>query len=113
MRNMTINLQALSLNTSFDLLEVSLRKRYINGEVTDDFDTVYKALVNYEPIEIKVNENGANFQDSDSVIAHKHAGSPLKVSFENCIISVSPKSQYELMIRGTADKANVAKPKQA
>lgn len=66
-------------------MEVSRRKQYKDGEVTDSFDTVYKVLINYEPIEIKVDDNGSIIKQSDAVIAYKEAGTPLKVSFENCL----------------------------
>lgn len=113
MRSMTINLENLSQQQSFDLLEVSQRRKYINGEPSEENDTVYKVLINYEPIEIKINDSGAIVQEAETVETYKQAGTPLKVTFEKCTITVSPKNQYELMIRGTASKATVTKPKQS
>ena len=113
MRNLSINLKAFSQSNSFDLLEVSQRKRFINGEVSNEYDTVYKVLINYEPIEIKVNDGGSIMSEVETVNAYKQTGTPLKVSFDNCLILITPKNQYELMVRGTADKATVTKPKQA
>lgn len=113
MRNLNINLKSYSQSNSFDLLEVTQRKKFINGEVSNEYDTVYKVLINYEPIEIKVNDDGAITREAETVAAYKQSGTPLKATFENCQIIISPKNQYELMIRGTAEKAIVAKPKQA
>lgn len=113
MRNLTINLKAFSQSNSFDLLEVSQRKRFINGEASNEYDTVYKVLINFEPIEIKINDGGGIMSEAETVTAYKQSGTPLKASFDNCLISISPKNQYELMVRGTAEKASVVKPKQA
>lgn len=113
MKKIMVNLKVFTQNNSFDLLEVSQRKRFINGEASTEYDTVYKVLINFEPIEIKINDDGAIMNEAETVTAYKQSGTPLKASFDNCLISISPKNQYELMVRGTADKATVTKPKQA
>ncbi|AGN24529.1 hypothetical protein K0810_06330 [Erysipelothrix rhusiopathiae] len=111
MRNITSTLESYTSLSHFELLEVSRRKQYIGGEATDTFDTVYKALINYEPTEIRVEDDGKIMQDASKVISYVQAGTPLKVSFEDCLITISPKSQYELGIRGVASKATITVPK--
>ena len=105
MRNITIALESYTNTKEFELLEVSRRKQYVDGEATDNFDTVYKVLINYEPTEIRVSDDGKIMQDADKVHDYVQGGVPLRVSFEKCKIMVSPKSQYELAVRGSAVKA--------
>lgn len=112
MRNITSTLESFTQVNTFELLEVSQRKQYINGEATDTMDTVYKVLINYEPTEIRIADDGGICKDAHKVLAYVQAGTPLKVSFENCMITIYPKSQYELAVRGTASKAIVTTPKQ-
>lgn len=111
MRNLQISLSSYCTSNEFELLEVSRRRRYRDGEPIEKYDTVYKALINYEPTEIKIEGETDILQEADKVIAYVQAGRPLKVVFTDCSITVFPKSQYELAIRGTASKADVTTPK--
>lgn len=105
MRNLTLPLENYTVNDEFELLEVSRRRQYLNGEPTETFDTVYKVLISYEPIEVRIADEGSPVS-AEKVLAYTQAGQPLKVSFEGGMISISPKSQYELSVRGTASKIN-------
>lgn len=108
MKKMTINLEAFTKYEEFELLDVSRRKQYKDGEATENFDTVYQTLINYEPIDIRINDDGAIAEQADLVRASRQDGEPLLISFDNCLITVSPKSQYELAVRGTAQKATLS-----
>jgi hypothetical protein len=101
MRNLTLPLEIYSQNKEFDLLEVSRKRHYEGGEVTDKFYTSYKTLINYEPTEVRIEDEGSPVSP-EKVLAFMQAGQPLKVSFDNAMITINPKSQYELSVRGTA-----------
>lgn len=107
MRNITIALESYTSIKEFELLEVSRRKQYVDGEATDSFDTVYKVLINYEPTEVRIADDGKIMQRADEILEYVQGGVPLKVSFEKCKVTISPKSQYELAIRGNATKATI------
>lgn len=105
MRVLNTTLESFTNFTEFELLEVSRRKQFKDGKAVEIFDTVYKVLINYEPVEIRVHDDGSIAEKADTVNSYRQLGEPLLISFENCQISISPKSQYELMIRETAQRA--------
>lgn len=107
MRNITIALESYTTIKEFELLEVSRRKQYVDGEATDNFDTVYKVLINFEPTEVRVDDDGKVMQRADEIHDFVQGGVPLRVTFEKCKLTISPKSQYELAIRGNAVKVNI------
>lgn len=111
MRTLNTTLSLFTNANEFELLEVSRRKQFIDGEATDVFDSIYKILLNYEPVEIRVHDDGAIAEKADVVNSYRQQGNPLLISFEDCQISVSPKTQYELRIYGTAKKAILTKVK--
>lgn len=74
MRNMVINLEAFTNYEEFELLDVSRRKQFKNGEATDIFDTVYQTLINYEPIDIRISDDGAIAEQVDLVRARRQSG---------------------------------------
>ncbi|CAM3630049.1 hypothetical protein [Erysipelothrix anatis] len=111
MRRLNTTLSLFTNANEFELLEVSRRKQFIDGEATDVFDSIYKILLNYEPVEIRVHDDGAIADKADVVNSYRQQGNPLLISFEDCQISVSPKTQYELRIYGTANKATLVKAK--
>lgn len=42
MRNLTINLREFSQSNSFDLLELSQSRKFINGDASNEYDNVHK-----------------------------------------------------------------------
>ncbi|MDH6603729.1 hypothetical protein OKW23_000870 [Bacilli bacterium PM5-9] len=107
-----INLQ-LSRYTNekeFPLIDVVRKPEYQNGEPTGKFYSSYSTPINYEMTEIRVDDDGELAKEAEKIQAFAQSGEPLKVSFENCIITISSKTQYELAVRGTASKATIITP---
>ncbi|MDL2212165.1 hypothetical protein LJB88_04745 [Erysipelotrichaceae bacterium OttesenSCG-928-M19] len=110
MNKLNLSLNRYTKQTELQLIDVLRKQLYENGEPTGRFYTSYLTPINYEMTEIRIDDDGEIAKEVDKIQAYAQNGEPLKVSFENCIITISPKSQYELSVRGTASKATIIAP---
>lgn len=106
MKRVQLSLSAYCGQNTFPLIECARRKVYEKGQPTDDEVSVYTALIKYQPIEIRIGDDGKSI-DAAEVIKRVEAGNPIQVSFENCILTVLPVSEYAIKMGGTADKVIV------
>ena len=111
MKKVTIPLSAYSNQPTYTLIEAARRTVYVDGQATSDKVTAYTVLIRYQPVEIRVADDG-NIVDPADVTRRVEAGNPMQVALEGCLLTINPVSQYALTMRGTADKLVVHRDKE-
>lgn len=90
----------------FPVIDYRRCVRYIDGKRTDMLDSRYTILHGYDQVEITIADDGKDVTPQQ-IKAEADQGTPLSMIFQSLVITIRPKSEYEIRAIGSAAKATL------
>ena len=98
-------------NATFPVIDYRRRNRYLEGQKTDQLDTCYTAILNYEKIDIVLADDCKAITPQQIKTA-ADAGTPVELTFHDLEITIKgTKFPWEIQATGRASQAVVASGK--